>query len=255
MNSASEQRYLMDLWNYIPMAEAFFQFKKFRVYHHRCGFKVGTDGVLLGSWVPVEDDFRVLDIGTGTGLISLMMAQRAHARIDAIEIHPCTAMQARSNVERSPFSDIRVHNIGLEEWIRSGNEYDLIVCNPPFYSHAQPPRDESLRLAKHTDALNPDELFRSVRKLLTPDGHFAIIFPCTEYDAFCSAAKQHGFHPVEVIDIHSQPDAEAIRLMVNFATTDKHMKERRPFYIHQTSERHNFSEEYRELTKDYFLRF
>ena len=237
------------------MAEPYFQFKKFRVYHSAGGFKVGTDGVLLGAWAPVCENDKVLDIGTGTGLISLMIAQRAKVTVDSIEINPIAALQAVRNVMCSPFSNVHVYNEDVAEFVKRGNKYDLVVCNPPFFSHSQPSKDMSIRLAKHTVSLKPQDLFVHVSKLLNDKGRFAVIFPKTEYDVFCRSAKTEGFFPKDVLDVFPQPDYPEIRLLVNFTKENVGEPNRKDFMIEKSGMRHDYSDEYKELTKDFFLRF
>jgi len=237
------------------MAEPYFQFKKFRVYHSAGGFKVGTDGVLLGAWAPVKDDDSVLDIGTGTGIISLMLAQRAKVSVDLIEINPIAADQAKRNVMCSSFSDMRVYNEDVAEFVNRGKQYDFVVCNPPFYSHSQPSKDVSIRLAKHTVTLNPSDLFKHASQLLNSDGRFAVIFPQSEYDVFFNSAKAEGFFAREVVNVFPQPDYPLIRLMVCFTKEDIGEPKKTDFLIEKSVKRHDYSDEYKELTKEYFLRF
>ncbi|MGK0383532.1 MAG: tRNA1Val (adenine37-N6)-methyltransferase [Bacteroidia bacterium] len=148
-----------------------------------------------------------------------------------------------------------VYNEDVAQLAERGKQYDFIVCNPPFYSHSQPSKDISIRLAKHTVTLNPAGLFRHASELMKSDARFAVIFPQTEYDVFFSAAKAEGFFAKEVVNVFPQPSYPLIRLMVLFTKEDVGEPTKTDFLIEKSASRHDYSDEYKELTKDYFLRF
>lgn len=155
-----------------------FQFKQFTIHQDRCALKVGTDGVVLGAWASVENAKRILDIGTGTGLLALMAAQRnAEAWIDAVEIDDASAVQAAENVTASPWADrVRVHRMDVRR-LRASDPYDLILCNPPFYAGEMDSPDARTGVAKHGGELTFAQLVEAVRTLLADDGRFACIIP------------------------------------------------------------------------------
>lgn len=238
------------------MAEPYFQFKKFRVYHHRHAFKVGTDGVLLGAWAEVNNGEHALDIGTGSGLIALMVAQRSTITMDAIDLNPLAAQLASTNFQHSPFSDIRAYHCDLKDYLpEQRNVYDLIVCNPPFFSHAQPPKDNTLNLAKHTVGLSPVELFREVKRLLKPTGRFSLIFPIQEKELFLDQAHVNGFHHLREMLIHPVPNQPAIRLMVTFTYQRDQAPQQEVLILENEAGKRGYTEAYRNLTEAYFLRF
>jgi len=237
------------------MAEPYFQFKQFRVYHHRDALKVGTDGVLLGAWTKVTNADRVLDIGTGTGLIALMLAQKATVEIDAIEINSGAAGLAAENFARAPFADIKAHCANLAEWMHSqAGLYNLIVCNPPFFTHAQPPKNEALHVAKHTVSLGPALLFQEVRRLLRPDGRFSIIFPTQGKEEFLIEAQRHGFHVSRITEVLPLPDRPSKRLLVCFV---QHPSEAvcDSLIVEEKAGERGYTEAYKALTRDFFVRF
>ena len=177
-----------------------FRFKQFSVKQDKCAMKVGTDGVLLGCWA--EGGQTVLDIGTGTGLIALMMAQRfPDAHVDALEIDSSAAKQAFENVAESPFeSRIKVVEESLQDYIRrvaheeaeTEGLYDAIVSNPPFFINSLKNPNAERAQARHTDTLSYADLFACVAKLLKPDGVFSAIIPAECEERFCSEGFLQG---------------------------------------------------------------
>ena len=161
------------------MSNPYFSFKQFDIRQDRCAMKVGTDGVLLGAWA--EGGRRILDIGTGTGLVALMMAQRyADAEVTGIEIDDEAAAQAKENAATSPFTErVSIHNVSLQDF-NAGITYDAITCNPPFYDNSLICPDDSRTTARHTTSLSYHTLIEHCADLLSDDGTLSIIIP-TEY--------------------------------------------------------------------------
>ncbi|MBK7382122.1 MAG: methyltransferase [Flavobacteriales bacterium] len=160
------------------MPEQRFRFKQFSIEQDRCAMKVGTDGVTLGAWTETHGAKRILDIGTGTGLLALMMAQRVpEAQIDAVEIDEAAAEQASVNITASPWAErIRVHWMDARR-LHTKEPYDLIICNPPYYMGEMAAPDPRLTVAKHGAELTFDQLVDVVDKLLADRGRFAVIVP------------------------------------------------------------------------------
>lgn len=177
----------------------FFEFKQFVVHQDRCGMKVGTDGVLLGAWA--EGGKHILDIGTGTGLIALMLAQRYQdAEITGVELNEQAALQAQENVDASPFAhQITIENVTIQRFSLQTSlqgYFDSIVSNPPFY-HSLKSKNHERTLARHTESLAFTELFEAVSLLLAPKGCFSAVIPVEQMDSFllkrtlkdCSSAE------------------------------------------------------------------
>lgn len=159
-----------------------FTFKQFFVGHDRCGMKVTTDGVIFGGWTPVSGCRRILDIGTGTGLLALMLAQRTeqHVMIDAVEIDRSAYEQALENVAASPWSKrIQVFHNDIKEYADNSNSsYDLIISNPPYFPEGTDCRDEARAKARYSHILTHDDLLIYAQRLLTEDGRFCVMLPC-----------------------------------------------------------------------------
>ena len=204
-----------------------FRFKQFFVRHDRCAMKVGTDGVLLGAWAPTNPLTptpltRILDIGTGSGLIALMLAQRCpDAQIAAIDIDPDAVAQARENFAASPWSDrLHVAQSSLQEWQmgngKCGNDkwYDLIVSNPPYFTASLKNPDAARCTARHNDTLPFSVLIAESAKRLAPDGTLALIVPAEAEAELQSLAEAHSLHCTHHCYVHPKPGRPAKRVLL-----------------------------------------
>lgn len=193
------------------MAKDSFTFKQFEVRQDRCGMKVGTDGVLLGAWA--IGGCRILDIGTGTGLIAMMMAQRfPEAKIDAIDIDHDACIQARENIAEAGFGD-RVEVVETPLQQHSG-EYDAIVSNPPFFENSLKALEGKRSLARHTDSLPVSELLRSISSLLSPQGAFSVVIPMDMLPRYEEEAVFSRLYIAKVCKIKTVERKPAKRCMV-----------------------------------------
>ncbi len=235
-----------------------FQFKQFNIQQDRCAMKVGTDGVLLGAWTPLDNNpFNILDIGAGTGLIALILAQRSHAeQIDAIEIDDDAYEQAVDNFENSPWSDrLFCYHAGLDEFVEEmeDEEYDLIVSNPPFYSEDYTTGNEQRDKARFTASMPFEELAEAASLLLNADiGIFAVVLPFKEEDNFIQLAREFSLFPYKITRVKGTPETEIKRSLIAFkkqATENPVTDE----LVIETA-RHQYTPEYIALTKDFYLK-
>lgn len=179
---------------------SYFPFQRFRIEQDRCAHRVGTDGMLLGAWVRLGASRSILDIGTGTGLLALMLAQASEGQplavnIDAIEIDPASALQARENIAASPWPDrIEVHTVALADW-KPAKAYDLIVCNPPFFSGPARAATAERQQARHVESLPPQELLGQALRLLQPEGRLALVLPLDSGRRLIRHAAEMGLFP------------------------------------------------------------
>lgn len=173
-----------------------FEFKQFRIEQQKAAMKVGTDGVLLGAWTPMVDNQRIFDVGTGTGLIALMLAQRSNSMIDAVEIDELACEEAKFNFEQSLWSDqLKVFNGDFQAFANLPNEpYDLIVSNPPFFVNSLKTQNAALSVARHNDMLTFDQLTTGARKLLSSTGRLCVIIPFEACVEFSGCARLAGFY-------------------------------------------------------------
>lgn len=233
-----------------------FQFKKFSIEQDRCAMKVGTDGVLLGAWTPLENNpFSILDIGTGTGIIALMLAQRSHAeQIDALEIDEDAYEQATDNFENSPWNDrLFCFHAGLDEFVEEPeDEYDLIVSNPPFYAEDYKSSNDQRDLARFQDAMPFEDLIEAAALLLSENGIFSVIIPFKEEEKFLALANEHELYPLKITHVKGTPTSEIKRSLLAFSRN-----ENLNFLVDELiieTARHIYTPEYIALTKDFYLK-
>jgi len=232
-----------------------FIFKQFRVQQDRCAMKIGTDGVLLGAWTSLDHrPYSILDIGAGTGIIALMLAQRSNAdTIDAIEIDEPAFEQCVDNFETSPWGDrLFCYHTDLDGFVNEiGEEYDLIVSNPPFYSELVPSGNDSRDRARQNRSLPFKDLLSGVSELLSETGRFSTIVPFKEEMEFLKIAAGHQLFPSRITHVKGRPETEIKRslLELRFRETDIQRE-----ILTIELERHRYSEAYMSLTRDFYLK-
>lgn len=233
-----------------------FQFKQFSLEQDRTAMKIGTDGVLLGAWTPVEKNiFSILDIGTGTGIIALMLAQRSSAsQIDALEIDENAFEQATDNFENSPWNDrLFCFHAALDEFVEEPeDEYDLIVSNPPFYSEDYKSSNDQRDLARFQDAMPFEDLVEAADLLLSENGIFSVIIPFKEEENFLALAKKYKLFPLKITRVKGTPTTETKRSLLAFSRNENRTL-RVDELIIETA-RHIYTPEYTALTKDFYLK-
>lgn len=233
-----------------------FTFKQFHINHGRCAMKVGTDGTLIGAWASLPDDCRhILDIGTGSGLIAIMAAQRhPKAQITAIDIDSDCIAQAQENVEACPWSDrIEVHHTSLQEF-QPDHKFDAIITNPPYFVDSLLSPDGKRTTARHTATLPFDELVTGVMRLLAPEGTLSLILPPTECDRFLSAARGELF-VTRRCEVWTTPTSQAKRIMTELQTTPPAEPAQSDKIIIEEHGVMGYGEKYKALTKDFYLKF
>lgn len=232
-----------------------FQFKQFTIAQDRCAMKVGTDGVLLGAWTPIfHQPYSILDIGTGTGVIALMLAQRSHAeQIDAIEIDADAYEQATENFENSPWNDrLYCYHAGLDEFVAEvEEEFDLIVSNPPFYTDTYKSGDVSRDNARFEDALPFEELVEAADFFLSEQGIFAVILPFKEEEKMLTLCKERDLFPLKITRVKGTPTSEIKRSLLAFSRLQQEPIQDE--LIIETA-RHQYTQEYIQLTKDFYTK-
>jgi tRNA1Val (adenine37-N6)-methyltransferase len=233
-----------------------FQFKQFTIQQDKCAMKVGTDGVLLGAWAPIgHNPYSVLDIGAGTGLIALMLAQRSNAeQIDALEIDDDAYEQAMDNFEGSPWGDrLFCYHAGLDEFMEEPeDEYDLIISNPPFYTEDYTSGNEQRDKARFTESLPFEDLAEAAGLLLSEEGVFCVIIPFKEEEKFTALALEEELYPFKVTRVKGTPDTDIKRSLMAFSRKENTTPIIDELIIEVA--RHDYTPEYIALTKDFYMR-
>lgn len=217
--------------------------------------KVGTDGVLLGAWVDIENVNSALDIGTGSGVIALMIAQRnLNATIHAVEIDQESALQAKQNFENSPWSSrLTIDPMSLQVFASTCNsKFDLIVSNPPYFNKSLKSPLPERTLTRHTDELPNSDLLEGVKKLLAPEGRFCAILPYTEGNILIAEAVNYGLYCNCKLFVKTKPDKPIIRILTEFSFHKDRLPES-TISIHTANG--DYTEEYKQLTADFYLAF
>jgi len=237
------------------MGNPYFRFKQFTVFHNLCAMKVGIDGVLLGAWAEVENAKRILDIGSGSGLIALMLAQRnCNATIEAIDIEASAIEQTKFNIENSPWKKrMSARNISLQNFAATTQEkYDLIVSNPPFFVDSLKTPAPERTNARHTDSLTHEELIVLSQSLLTQNGRLCIILPAKEGKSSKDFAEKAGLFCTKMASVFPKPNTEAKRLLLEFSL--KKDKTEISALTIETEIRHQYTPEFTRLAKDFYLK-
>jgi len=232
----------------------YFQFKKFKIIQEKSAMKVNTDGILLGTWVNTFGVKAALDIGTGTGLIALMLAQRSTAKITGIEIEENAAREARLNVANSPWQGrISIYNSSFQEFAKNTKEkFDLIVSNPPFFANNKKPTVKTRKIARHNDLLPFTELISYSTNLLNEKGRISVIVPFQSAPKISKLATDEGFFLIRNTDVKSNPETPAIRCLMEFRRK-KAIPEKNCFSIFKSHS--EYSEDFKKLTKEFYLNF
>ena len=233
-----------------------FKFKQFTLNQDRCAMKIGTDAVLLGAWCPIDNTPKsILDIGAGTGVLALMLAQRTNAdQIDALEIDEEAYEQCVENFEGSPWADkLFCYHAGLDEFVdEPEDEYDLIISNPPFYSEDFKTADEQRDLARFQDAMPFEDLIEAADLLLSENGTFAVVIPYKEEERFIDLCAEYELYPVKATRVKGSHKTPIIRSLLAFKRFELSVLTADELVVEIN--RHEYTDDYINLTQDFYLK-
>ena len=229
-----------------------FHFRQFSLSDENAAMKTGTDAVLLGAWASVPSAGKILDIGTGSGILALMMAQRSQAEIDAVEIDAGSASQAISNIGISPWRDrIKVFHSAVQDYAGSClSTYELIISNPPFFSNSLKAPDPQRSRAKHNDSLPVGQLMLASSELLSPAGCLSLIFPWDAKETWLGSARSQGLYANRLTVVIPREGKTPVRVMAEFRKTSPALAESQLII---RSADGSYTQEYKELTSEFYL--
>lgn len=238
------------------MANDYFHFKQFTVNQNKCAMKVGTDGVLLGSWTNTGQAKSILDVGTGTGLIALMLAQKSAAHIDAVEIDEPAYAQACENVQSSPWPGrITIYKDSFQRFAgKAKKQYDIVLSNPPYFSKSLNPPDSQRNQARHDISLSFADLIENASLLLKKSGKLNLILPCPLHENLIKEAEKKGLFITRKWWIKPNKQKEPKRVLLEFSKTNKPLTDEKTLTI-EKDKRHDYTKGYIELTKNFYLNF
>ena len=232
-----------------------FNFKKFSIHQNNAAMKIGTDGILIGAWVNISKKFKALDIGSGTGIISIMLCQRnLNLELDSIELSPSAIMDAKINIENCNWSDrIKLFHQSLKDF-HPNSKYDLIVSNPPYFKKSLQPSNSERSKARHQNDLKLEDILKFSNQNLTKDGSLNIILPFEQKSEAIEIAKKHGLNSVKECAVYPKPDKAPHRILIEFSKNENKQIIKESLVIEKAG-RHNYSEDYKKLTREFYTIF
>jgi tRNA1Val (adenine37-N6)-methyltransferase len=232
-----------------------FNFKKFSIHQNNAAMKIGTDGILIGAWVNISKKFKALDIGSGTGIISIMLCQRnLNLDLDSIELSPSAIMDAKINIENCDWSDrIKLFHQDLKDFHPDSN-YDLIVSNPPYFKGSLQPSNSERSKARHQNDLKLEDILKFSKQNLTKDGSLNIILPFEQKKEAKEFAKKYSLNSIRECAVFPKPDKAPHRILIEFSRSENKQMIKESLVIEKAG-RHNYSEDYKKLTREFYTIF
>ncbi len=234
------------------MPNNYFKFKQFTVHQDKTAMKVGVDSVLLAAWTDINNINSILDIGTGTGLLSLMLAQKSDAKITAIEIDKSAYNQAVANVNISKWkTQIQVILTTFQNFYDNSSKFDLIICNPPYFINSLKSSQKQRNTARHDDNLSLYDLFKGVKKILSEKGKMTLIYPYEQKELLLKVANHYNLYPSKELIVRGNENKQPNRIIIELL--HQRIKIKTEEINIRNSATNSYSEKYKEITKDYYL--